>query len=82
MHVNKAKKVLKFLNNMPPPILKLPELRQFLIFFDNSFSVDLHFTNNLRCPGLFHCGRLTKDGTDMGNGLESSKRETFREKKE
>ena len=48
MRVNKAKKVLKFLNNMPPPILKLPELRQFLIFFDNFFSVDLHFTNNLR----------------------------------
>ncbi len=48
MRVNKAKKVSKFLKNMPPPILKLPQFRQFLIFFDNSFSVDLHFTNNLR----------------------------------
>ncbi len=27
-------------------------------------------------------GRLKKDGTDMGNGRERSKRETFMEKKE
>ena len=47
MRLNKAKKVLKFLKNMPPPILKLPQFRQNFIFFDNSFSVDLYFTNRL-----------------------------------